>query len=108
MEPQTAAGKDVVNEARPYGGAWQGPIVVPTHHPEDATPAPDVTFLDCDVAEAVRIALTAPHASVPSGAGGYPQQQPARCARGPRRTHPQGARPAGRNHSEPDRSNATI
>ena len=52
-------GWDVVNDARPYGGAWQGPIFVLTHHPEDATPAPDVTFLSCDVAEAVRIALDA-------------------------------------------------
>lgn len=29
-----------------------------THHPEDAEPV-DVTFLDCDVAEAVRIGLDA-------------------------------------------------
>ena len=53
------AGWDVVSDARPYGGAWQGPIFVLTHHPEDATPAPDVTFLSCDVAEAVRIAVDA-------------------------------------------------
>jgi dihydrofolate reductase len=52
-------GWDVIKDARPYGGAWQGPIFVLTHHPEDATPAPGVTFLDCDVAEAVRIALDA-------------------------------------------------
>src|ERR671914_1362465 len=44
---------------RPYGGDWAGPIFVLTHHPEDATPADGVTFLDCDVAEAVRIALEA-------------------------------------------------
>ncbi|TMR09473.1 dihydrofolate reductase, partial [Nonomuraea turkmeniaca] len=43
----------------PYGGAWKGPIFVLTHHPEDATPADDVTFLDCGVAEAVRIGLEA-------------------------------------------------
>lgn len=42
-----------------YGGAWTGPIFVLTHHPEDAEPADDVTFLDCDVAEAARIALAA-------------------------------------------------
>ncbi len=30
-----------------------------THHPEDAEPADGVTFLDCGVAEAVRIALAA-------------------------------------------------
>ncbi|MER7929856.1 dihydrofolate reductase family protein [Streptomyces sp. NPDC096057] len=42
-----------------YGGAWQGPVFVLTHHPDDAPPAPGVTFLDCDVAEAVRIGLEA-------------------------------------------------
>jgi dihydrofolate reductase len=42
-----------------YGGDWIGPIFVLTHHPEDAAPAEGVTFLDCDVAEAVRIALAA-------------------------------------------------
>ena len=48
-----------VDDSRPYGGAWQGPIFVLTHHPEDATPADGVTFLDCDPAEAVRIGLEA-------------------------------------------------
>jgi dihydrofolate reductase len=42
-----------------YGGAWTGQVFVLTHHPEDAKPAERVTFLDCDVAEAVRIALAA-------------------------------------------------
>ncbi|MFJ7077733.1 dihydrofolate reductase family protein [Streptomyces sp. NPDC098781] len=42
-----------------YGGAWQGPLFVLTHHPEDAQPVPGVTFLNCDVAEAVRIGLEA-------------------------------------------------
>ena len=28
-----------IDGSRPYGGAWQGPIFVLTHHPEDATPA---------------------------------------------------------------------
>lgn len=42
-----------------YGGAWHGETFVLTHHPDDAEPAPGVTFLDCDVAEAVRIALDA-------------------------------------------------
>lgn len=42
-----------------YGGAWQGPVFVLTHHPEDAQPATGVTFLSCDVAEAVRIGLEA-------------------------------------------------
>jgi dihydrofolate reductase len=44
---------------RPYGGDWDGPIFVLTHHPEDATPADGVTFLNCDPAEAVRIGLEA-------------------------------------------------
>jgi dihydrofolate reductase len=42
-----------------YGGAWTGPLFVLTHHPEDATPVEGVTFLNCDLAEAVRIALAA-------------------------------------------------
>lgn len=42
-----------------YGGAWTGPVFVLTHHPGDATPTDGVTFLDCDVAEAARIALDA-------------------------------------------------
>ncbi|WP_028922968.1 dihydrofolate reductase family protein [Pseudonocardia acaciae] len=54
-------GWDAFPGSRPYGGgeAWRGPVFVLTHHPEDATPADDVTFLTCDVAEAVRIALDA-------------------------------------------------
>ncbi|MEV8371856.1 dihydrofolate reductase family protein [Kribbella sp. NPDC056861] len=42
-----------------YGGAWQGPVFVLTHHPEDAPPSPGTTFLTCDVAEAARIGLEA-------------------------------------------------
>ena len=42
-----------------YGGSWSGPIFVLTHHPEDATPANGVMFLNCEPAEAVRMALTA-------------------------------------------------
>ena len=54
------AGYDsAIGDARPYGGAWQGPIFVLTHHPEDAVPADDVTFLNCGPAEAVRIGLAA-------------------------------------------------
>ena len=52
-------GWDVVNDSRPYGGAWDGPIFVLTHHPEDAAPADGVTFLNCGPAEAVRIGLAA-------------------------------------------------
>jgi dihydrofolate reductase len=46
-------------DSRPYGGAWDGPIFVLTHHPEDARPTAGVTFLNCGVAEAVRIGLEA-------------------------------------------------
>jgi dihydrofolate reductase len=52
-------GWDAAGDSRPYGGAWDGPIFVLTHHPEDATPADGVTFLNCDPAEAVRIGLEA-------------------------------------------------
>ncbi|MFI6996157.1 dihydrofolate reductase family protein [Nocardia sp. NPDC050175] len=52
-------GWDAAGDSRPYGGAWHGPIFVLTHHPEDAQPADRVTFLNCDLAEAVRIGLTA-------------------------------------------------
>ena len=48
-----------IADSRPYGGAWQGPIFVLTHHPEDAAPTPDITFLSCPVQEAVGIALEA-------------------------------------------------
>jgi dihydrofolate reductase len=44
---------------QPYGGAWSGPVFVLTHHPEDAIPDPGITFLTCDVAEAVEIGLAA-------------------------------------------------
>ncbi|MFJ4655504.1 dihydrofolate reductase family protein [Nocardia sp. NPDC088792] len=53
------SGWDAINASRPYGGAWQGPIFVLTHHPEDAAPAAGVTFLNCGAAEAMRIALAA-------------------------------------------------
>src|SRR5438094_7139917 len=52
-------GWDVAGDSRPYGGAWDGPIFVLTHHPEDARPADGVTFLNCGPAEAVRIGLEA-------------------------------------------------
>jgi dihydrofolate reductase len=52
-------GWDVMPDARPYSNAWDGPIFVLTHHPEDATPTDGVTFLNCDPAEAVRIGLEA-------------------------------------------------
>jgi dihydrofolate reductase len=57
------AGRDgfdgAIDGSRPYGGRWKGPIFVLTHHPGDARIAPDVTFLDCPVEEAVQIALEA-------------------------------------------------
>jgi dihydrofolate reductase len=51
-------GWDIMGDSRPYGD-WKGPIFVLTHHPEDARTADDVTLLNCDVAEAVRIGLEA-------------------------------------------------
>ena len=48
-----------IGDSRPYGGAWKGPIFVLTHHPDDARPAEDVTFLSGPVEEAVQIALEA-------------------------------------------------
>lgn len=57
------AGRDgfdsAIGDSRPYGGAWQGPIFVLTHHPEDARPTPGITFLSCPVEEAVWIGLEA-------------------------------------------------
>ncbi|WP_182903095.1 dihydrofolate reductase family protein [Microbispora sp. H10830] len=52
-------GWDAAGGHRPYGGLWDGPVFVLTHHPEDAAPADGVTFLNCDPAEAVRIGLEA-------------------------------------------------
>jgi len=42
-----------------YGGTWQGPVFILTHHPGDAPYAEGVTILSCDVVEACRVALTA-------------------------------------------------
>ena len=42
-----------------YGGTWQGPVFILTHHPEDAPHAEGATILSCDVAEACHIALAA-------------------------------------------------
>ncbi|MEW9527061.1 dihydrofolate reductase family protein [Microbispora sp. NPDC049125] len=57
------AGRDgfdsAIGDSRPWGGRWAGPIFVLTHHPEDAPPTPDITFLSCPAEEAVRIGLEA-------------------------------------------------
>ena len=57
------AGRDgfdsAIGDSRPYGGAWEGPVFVLTHHPEDARPADGITVLSCPVEEAVQIALDA-------------------------------------------------
>jgi dihydrofolate reductase len=45
-------------DGRPYGGAWSGPIVVPTRRPHGRSPYPGVVFVD-GVAEAVRRARAA-------------------------------------------------
>ncbi|ANZ36742.1 deaminase [Lentzea guizhouensis] len=42
-----------------YSGQFVGKLFVLTHHPEDVPQAAGVTFLNCDVAEAVRIGLEA-------------------------------------------------
>ena len=42
-----------------YGGQFTGRLFVLTSHPEDAPAAAGVTFLNCDVAEAARIAFEA-------------------------------------------------
>lgn len=38
------AGRDgfdsAIGDSRPWGGRWEGPIFVLTHHPEDARPTP--------------------------------------------------------------------
>ncbi|MEU9514407.1 dihydrofolate reductase family protein [Micromonospora sp. NPDC048169] len=51
-------GYDKYGDTKPYGD-WDGPVFILTHHPEDAKPSPGVTFLNCDVAEALRIAVKA-------------------------------------------------
>jgi dihydrofolate reductase len=52
-------GFDLDPYARPYSDTWQGQVFVLTHHPEDAQQVDGVSFLNCDVAEAVRIGLEA-------------------------------------------------
>ncbi|WP_112248825.1 dihydrofolate reductase family protein [Kribbella monticola] len=52
------------DSSAPYGGAMGGPTFILTHHPDDAKAdqaesGPGVTFLNCEVAEAARIALEA-------------------------------------------------
>lgn len=57
------AGRDAfdsaIGDSRPYSAAWQGPVFVLTHHPDDARAADGITILSCDAAEAVRIGLEA-------------------------------------------------
>lgn len=45
--------------SRIYGGNWQGPVFLLTHHPEDAPQVDGVRILSCDVGEAARTALDA-------------------------------------------------
>jgi dihydrofolate reductase len=42
-----------------YGGLFNGPVFLLTHHPEDARHDPTVTFLNCDVADAITTAKAA-------------------------------------------------
>jgi hypothetical protein len=53
LKAATARGDHFPDASSVYGGAWDGPIFVLTHHPEDAKPADGVTFLNCGPAEAV-------------------------------------------------------
>jgi dihydrofolate reductase len=46
-------------EAAPYGGRFQGPIFVLTHHPEDAVAHEGITPLSGGITEAVETALKA-------------------------------------------------
>jgi dihydrofolate reductase len=48
----------VGDSAGPYGGAWRGPIMVPTSRSAERSPHPDVVFVD-GVTEAVRRARAA-------------------------------------------------
>jgi dihydrofolate reductase len=45
------------NEGKPFGGGWEGPIFVLTHHPPH-TPVADVTFVD-DLAQGIAAARAA-------------------------------------------------
>jgi hypothetical protein len=56
LKAATARGDHFPDASSVYGGAWDGPNFVLTHHPEDAKPADGVTFLNCGPAEAVRFA----------------------------------------------------
>jgi dihydrofolate reductase len=42
-----------------YGGSWSGPQFVLTHRPEDSPAEPSITFLSCDVRDAVGTARAA-------------------------------------------------
>lgn len=57
------AGRDgydsAIGDSRPWSSDWKGAVFILTHHPEDARPASDITFLSCPVAEAVQIGLAA-------------------------------------------------
>jgi dihydrofolate reductase len=46
-------------DAAPYGGRFEGPIFVLTHHPEDAAEHPRITLLSVDLGDAVETALAA-------------------------------------------------
>jgi dihydrofolate reductase len=51
-------GHDAYPDVMAYGD-WPGPVFILTHHPEDARPQQNVTFLSCDVEEALQIAIDA-------------------------------------------------
>ena len=67
MNKKGSHGPNHFPDASSVYGAWNGPVFVLTHHPEDATPADGVTFLNCGPAEAVR--NRPPHRPVLLGEG---------------------------------------
>jgi dihydrofolate reductase len=50
---------DVVGENRPYGGAWQGPILIYTHKDPATNPIPEFTYLSGDIRDVVARGLKA-------------------------------------------------
>ncbi|MEU4195326.1 dihydrofolate reductase family protein [Kribbella sp. NPDC026611] len=50
---------DAVGKNRPYGGAWQGPILIYTHKDPATNPIPEFTYVSGDIREVVAGGLEA-------------------------------------------------
>lgn len=50
---------DVVGENRPYGGKWQGPVLVYTHKDPATNPIPEFTYVSGDIRDVVADGLEA-------------------------------------------------